>query len=91
LVGKESNGLYALLMRQREEIEKEVGELLEWLNPDDSKACRIYLARPARLSHEDQWPEYFQWLREKLDCFYSVFRDRIRHADLSDIEQSEED
>ncbi|MCM8857391.1 MAG: DUF4268 domain-containing protein [Candidatus Thiodiazotropha sp.] len=90
LMGEHAKGLYAFLLEQKDEIETELGVHLEWYNPDDATVCRIYLSRPALLNNQEQWPEYHQWLKDKIESFYRVFRDRIRRADLIELDQNEE-
>ncbi|MET0065905.1 MAG: DUF4268 domain-containing protein [Candidatus Thiodiazotropha sp.] len=90
LTSKDAKSLFAFLIEQKEDIEKEMGNSLRWLNNDDTNACRIYLARSAYLKRQDEWVECFQWLHHWLDIFLKVFRDRIRHADLTEYEQKEE-
>lgn len=90
LVGKNAKSLYAYLLEQKAEIEIEYGEQLEWHNPDDATVCRIYLSKSAELNQQELWSEYYQWLGEKLEQFYKVFRDRIRYADIIDLDNNSE-
>lgn len=90
LVGKNAKSLYAYLLEQKAEIENEYGEQLEWHNPDDAIVCRIYLSKSAELNQQELWSEYYQWLGEKLEQLYKVFRDRIRYADIIDLDNNSE-
>lgn len=90
LVGKNAKSLYAYLLEQKAEIEIEYGEQLEWYSPDDATVCRIYLSKSAELNQQELWSEYYQWLGEKLEQFYKVFRDRIRYADIIDLDNNSE-
>ncbi|MCG7971862.1 MAG: DUF4268 domain-containing protein [Candidatus Thiodiazotropha taylori] len=90
LVGKNAKSLYAYLLEQKAEIENEYGEQLEWHNPDDATVCRIYLSKSAELNQQELWSEYYQWLDEKLEQLYKVFRDRIRYADIIDLDNNSE-
>ncbi|WP_441001159.1 DUF4268 domain-containing protein [Fodinibius sp. SL11] len=55
------------------EIEKEIGSELEWQRLDDKKASRIKLAKDFNFEDQDQWPDYFGWLKDKADKFKQVF------------------
>ena len=82
---------FTLLQQQQKPIEEEMGEPLNWYNPDTIKSCRIFLQRPADLHNHEQWPEYFQWLQEKLERLQRVFRDRVRQLDLSEYHEEQEE
>ena len=49
----------------KNEIEKQIGENLEWMDLPGKKASRIKLSSSANLNQEDKWQEYFEWKR----CF----------------------
>jgi hypothetical protein len=61
------------LYEQREEIEAKIGESLEWMRLDGKKASRIKLAKDFDFEDQDQWPDYFGWLKNKADKFKQVF------------------
>lgn len=87
----DAKAYFALLSAQKQEIEAELGESLTWYNPEGTKACRIYLTRQADMQKEDQWPEYFQWLQEKLERLRMAFRDRVMSIDVSDYTDGNEE
>jgi hypothetical protein len=89
LFDKSAKGYFALLERQKTAIEAELGEPLEWYNPENANACRIFLTAPADLSQPEKWPEYFQWLQLKLEQLRKIFRNRIRKLNLADMESEE--
>ncbi|MEW8437363.1 MAG: DUF4268 domain-containing protein, partial [Candidatus Thiodiazotropha taylori] len=91
LFHKEAKSFYALLEPQKAAIEQEVGENLTWYNPENANACRIYLSRQANLNEQDNWPEYFEWLSEKLERLRIAFRERIRQIDPSDLDDGPQD
>ncbi len=70
---------YGLLSEQKEEIESELGFELEWMKLPERKSCRliVYLNDKDPLNKE-AWPEYRQWMKEKLEKIDAVFRPRIR-------------
>jgi hypothetical protein len=87
LFHKDAKSFFALLLPQKAAIEQEVGEPLTWYNPDSANACRIYLSRQANLNEQEKWPEYFEWLQQKLQKLRSAFRERIRQLDPADLEE----
>ena len=42
-------------LHQKEKIENEMGEPLNWHNPTDKRVCRIYLRCSADLENRDNW------------------------------------
>lgn len=61
------------LYEQKEDIEATIGSSLEWQRLDDKKASRIKLAKDFNFEDQDQWQDYFAWLKEKAEKFKQVF------------------
>jgi hypothetical protein len=76
-----SKEYFALLYAQKEEIEKAIGQSLTWHNPEDAKACRIYVRRSANFLNPSEWTEQHEWLRVNLEKFQQVFAPRVRQLD----------
>jgi hypothetical protein len=75
----------ALLALEREKklIEAEIGEPLQW-NPRPDKRDRvILLSRAVNLEDRSRWPEYCEWLVERVAKFKKAFGARIKALDLS--------
>ncbi len=68
-----SKDLFQKLIKKRDIIEREVGETLQWNELPKRKASRIKLIHTADLSNQDNWKEYFTWLKEKSEKFQNVF------------------
>lgn len=70
---------------QKEKIENEMGEPLNWHNPTDKRVCRIYLRCGADLENRDDWSKQHSWLLEKLELLYKVFVIRVKNltADMN--------
>lgn len=67
--------------KNKEIIEKEFGEELEWQLLPDRAASRIKITKSnCDLENEDNWEEYVNWLIGKLEKLYYVFNKRL--ADL---------
>ena len=77
--------LYAGLKHNKEEIDKQFGDTLDWQDLDDSKASRIRVYKnKLRLDNEDQWEANSEWLIEKLEKLYQVFSPRIKQLKHSE-------
>lgn len=71
------------LLPQKDEIEKELGEKLQW-NPNPEKRDKIIaLYRDVNLDDRKQWPEYCDWLVDRVAKFRKVFGPRIKSLRLS--------
>jgi len=82
---EESAALYEWFSGEREQLEREVGEPMEWNSADDVTMKRIFLHRPADLEDRSAWPEYHRWLVAKLDQLDEVFRPRVQPLDIEAI------
>ena len=71
------------LLKERNAIEAEIGEKLQW-NPNPEKRDKtIALSRKADLNDRTKWPEYCDWLVERVDRFRRAFGPRVKKLDLS--------
>jgi hypothetical protein len=80
---------------QKDAIEKEFGEQLEWMELPGKKATRIVIYKSGvDPADEKQYPELHAWMLAKMDRFKSVFAPRIKSLVLSSStttpEESEE-
>lgn len=67
----------------RAQVEAEIGEPLQW-NPYPEKRDKvIMLSRPADLEDRTRWPEYFDWLVERVARFKRTFGPRVKTLSLS--------
>jgi hypothetical protein len=63
---------------QKADVEREIGQTLDWFSEDSHKQSRISLSKSGTsLTSPDNWSEDFHWFRETLTQFDQVFRDRI--------------
>jgi hypothetical protein len=65
--------LYEYLFEQKEEIEKELGEPLEWMELPNKKASRIKASVSGSFSEQSKWQEYFDWMLKKTEKLQEVF------------------
>lgn len=79
-------------MEQKEEIEGEIGEILEWSERPNLRESQVYLIRQdTDIANRKDWFEQHKWLHEKLEQFDKVFRNRIKALDAADWQPDDED
>ena len=63
-------------------IEQALGFNLDWRRLPERRASRIvFFLEKAPLSDRNRWPEYREWMGDKLEAFDSVFRPRVKSLD----------
>ena len=71
------------LLSQREDIEKAIGAKLQWdPNPENSDKT-IGQYKDVDLDDRDKWPDYSDWLVDRVAKFRKVFGPRIKKLDLT--------
>ena len=70
------------LSPDREAIEKEIGQSLEWNPKPDNKDKLIALYREVDLSDKKQWNSYRNWMLEMTQQFRAVFMPRVKDMEL---------
>lgn len=74
-----SKSMFKQLLAQREAIEGEMKQPLDWMELPDGHACRIIQVRAySPLEDEAQWPTHFAWLEEAGLKMTEVFRSRVK-------------
>jgi len=66
------------LTKHKENIEKELGEKLEWQELPNKKASRIKIEQDADVDNTAKWESYFEWLRQQAESFQKIFSKRIK-------------
>jgi hypothetical protein len=74
---KSDGVLYNNLVAQKEMIENETGFSLTWMDLPESTAFRIAVFYSADPLIESRWLEYFQWIQEKAEKLFKVFKARV--------------
>ena len=70
---------FAILSREREEIEKELSFSLEWQELPDAKGSRVVIFKhDIDVADEASWPSQFEWLAHKLEKLHDVLGPRIK-------------
>ena len=91
MTGDGSVAHYELLSREKEVIQAEVGEELEWRLMDNSQNGRIILRNGiADPTNENDWPDQIRWMSDALEKFDGAFRQRVRDLDASDWQPESE-
>lgn len=91
ITGQNAKAYFHLLMEQREELENEFGDQLEWSEEPERNERRIDLQKnDTDPTDESDWNNQHEWLAEKLHLFDKVFRPRIKALNASDWEPPED-
>jgi hypothetical protein len=78
---------------QKETIDAEIGESLDWQELPEQKRSRINLYKQENPTHENRRKEQQAWLLAKMDGFRAAFVPRLNAlpprsaADASDVEE----
>ena len=70
--------LYNELFANKESIEAELKDELNWMELSMKKASRIKISKEADISDADAWETYFKWLKEETEKFQKVFSKYIK-------------
>lgn len=65
--------LYSRIFNNKEKIESELGEILEWMELPNKKASRIKSSLIGNFEDESKWSYYFEWLLKESEKFQLVF------------------
>ena len=78
-----SKAIYHVFHSEKETIEAEFGEALEWSESQDLKTSSISVTKHnADFRNEQDWKNQFAWLAERLEKLDSVFRKRVLKLDV---------
>jgi hypothetical protein len=74
--------LFTQLRENKEKIEAELEETLNWMELEGKKASRIKLVKNADINNLENREEYFEWLKIKAEKFIEVFSKYIRETKI---------
>jgi len=75
----------AQLEKDKDAIEKEIGQTLSW-NPTPEKRDKIIgLYRKVDRSNREAWPEYCEWLVDTVSKFRKAFMPRVKALKLNEV------
>lgn len=69
--------LFRSLYERKAEIEACVGAELDWRELPEKKASRILIKKDANLTDEQDWPQQFEWIMDKLIKMKKAFKKYI--------------
>jgi len=81
--GAENKWIFDQLYKEKEQIESEFGDKLEWLRLDDNKASRIKYSKIFEGFNEENWPEMIEWLIKHFRRLEPVFNERVQKLSSS--------
>lgn len=79
VITDEGKAFYQLLFKDKEEIEKEMGCVLEWRENLEKTQSKIALFKSGDIANEKDRSSQQEWIKNTLEKFDSVFRQRIRN------------
>ena len=89
---KRATAYFNLLVQNREEIEQEFGESLEWNELPGKKSCHVSLHEgDTDPTSKADWAKQHAWFAKKLKIFDKVFRHRIQTLNAEDWQPEDED
>lgn len=76
---------FKLLEYQKEEIEREIEQSLEWEELPGKKESRVAIRRTnVDPTDKNSWDDQHEWIRQNLEAFDAAFRQRIRSLNADD-------
>ena len=79
VITDEGKAFYQLLLKDKEAIEKEMGCALEWRENLEKTQSKIALFKNGNIADEKDRSSQQEWIKNTLEKFDSVFRQRIRN------------
>jgi hypothetical protein len=71
---RNDKALFDNLYKNKDQIEKEVGSVLEWMELPDATASRILLTYSGNPKDKNRWQEYFGWSVSTVEKFAKTFK-----------------
>ncbi len=76
----ENKFIFDFLQSQKEEIERDYGDALEWLRLDDKKSSRIQFAYKADGFNKEQWTEWVDWHLDSMSKLEKALKAPLQKA-----------
>lgn len=87
---KDGKALFHLLKEDRDAIESEIGEQLEWLERPNKKSCFVQYKWTADPTDREDWSRQHGQIMEKIDAFHRAFSPRLKQLDPGQWDPSSE-
>jgi|APSaa5957512622_1039677.scaffolds.fasta_scaffold30300_3 hypothetical protein len=84
LTGSKSDHFYGQLTQIKDDIEQKLGTTLTWHRPEGKTMRRLYQRLDADPNDQARWPDYYTWLRERLEKFHSVLQPIVGSLNADD-------
>lgn len=82
--GTDAKPHFHLLAEDKDTIEREIGDELEWEELPNRKESKVTLERAADPTNRTDWSKQHEWLADTLERFHRVFSTRVKTLDVAD-------
>jgi len=80
-----AKAFFNLLLQDKDKIESEIGNKLEWRElPDNTKSEISFSKDGVNTQNENDWSNQHKWFKENIEKFDKVFRKRIKKLNAED-------
>jgi len=81
LYGGKVKSNFLTLHQDKDRIESEIGEELDWLEMEGKKTSKILCSTDVNrdIKNKDNWEDCFRWFKEKTEIFHKVFSPRVKN------------
>ncbi len=83
---KRDSTWYHKLYEQRDEIERELGFSIDWLEKPGARYSQCRVQSTFGISNKKKWPAAHKWMLEKMDALDRVLRPLVRELDDGPVE-----
>ena len=80
LWGSDGKDNYSFLLKDKDDIENELGYDLKWREMEGKKMSMISLSKNVNgtIKNRESWGDCFVWFKEKAEGFHKVFSPRVK-------------
>jgi hypothetical protein len=72
--------LYEGLLARKNDIERDLGEMPQWMALPEKKASRIKVTTPGDFEQKSAWDSHFRWLVDEAEKFHAVFPKYVKES-----------
>lgn len=80
--GENAKKAFNFLEEDKEKIEAEIGEQLDWQRLSEGQDCRIIVYSKGDIREKNKWKDYCKWYKEYAEKFHKAFSKRIKKLEL---------
>ena len=85
--GEDAKAHFNLLLQDREVIDAELTEPVDWKEMPDKKESRIKIIQNSDPWDKGSWDAQHKWLKDKLEEFHNAFSKRIQSLNADDYQE----